>query len=165
MSKKLNTILKEAKRKRSRTSYDSLDNILFLDFDGVINTDIDNYGDKPFNTGCVRNICTLCREYNLKIVVSSSWRKYPDYEDLLRIAGFDKDIIVLGRTSVLDDSREEEIKQYLAEHIYIDKFVIVDDTDFDELTRYHIKTEFSKGFDLNKLEEARVLLNDLQNSL
>ena len=160
MTKSLSAIRKEAARKRNRTSFDSLDDVLFLDIDGVINTDRDNYGDRAFSAECVGNICTLCREYGLKIVVSSSWRKYPGYEELLRKAGIAEDIVILGRTGVLNDSREEEIKRYLAEHIYIGRFIVIDDGEFDELSRYQVKTNFMSGFDAEKLKEARVMLNE-----
>ena len=40
----LNAILKKAKQKRKKTLYDQTDNVLFLDYDGVINIDFNNFG-------------------------------------------------------------------------------------------------------------------------
>jgi len=156
----VSSILKRAKRKRRKLLSDDLDNILFLDFDGVLNLDADNYGEKPFNSSCVENVNRLCRAYSLKIVVISSWKKYALYEEILRMSGLDPDIVILGKTDTLGKDREAEIKQYLSEHIYIDRFLILDDGVFDELTPYHVQTSFTEGFTDEKYREAvRILEN------
>ena len=149
-------ILRAAKKKRKY--FDQLDNILFLDYDGVINTDINNYGQLPFNKVCIDNVNRLCKEYNLKIVVISSWKKYANYIDILYESGLDKDITIIGKTDILNGSREEEIKQYLYNNIYINKFIIIDDGDYDELSKYQVKTNFNDGFNDDKYLEASSLL-------
>ena len=59
-------------------------NILFLDFDGVINnSDLNQENDHLFipddfnqyNPILVKNIKTIIHEYNFKLVISSTWRK------------------------------------------------------------------------------------------
>ena len=154
----LRKILKEAKKKRRSAISDDLDNVLFLDFDGVINIDVNNYGRKPFDPSCMENINRLCKTYDLRIVVISSWKKYPNYQKLLYDSGLDRSVTVLGKTETVNGPREEEIKKYLADHIYIDRFIILDDGVFDELTPYHVRTRFTEGFSDQKYEEAAQLL-------
>ena len=157
----IDRILNEAKRKRKY--FDQLDNILFLDYDGVVNTDYNNFGQEPFNTDCINNVNRLCKEFNLKVVISSSWRDYPNHLDILYKSGLDKDITVLGSTKQLDKSREDEIIDYLKDHIYIDKFVILDDCEMSILKDYHVKTIFERGFDKDKYIESVKILSK-QNS-
>ena len=79
----LKSILSYARRKRRGKLNDELDNVLFLDYDGVINLDPNNYGKKCFDRDCIENVNRLCKKFNLKIVVISSWKKYENYEGLL----------------------------------------------------------------------------------
>lgn len=128
-------------------------NVLFLDCDGVIK--IGYY----FSDTCIDNINTLCREYNLKIVIISTYRKRPDYIEMFRDAGIADDIEIIGRTGDQELTREDEIKKYISEHPNINKFIIIDDGRFIDLEKYQVKTYFDYGFDDEKLKEARSLLN------
>ena len=154
-------ILLRRKMKRRSDMTDDIENILFLDYDGVINTDLYNYGQEPFNQTCMKNVEKLCREYDLKIVVTSSWREYRDYPEYLRKSGLSEEIEILGCTEILHMFREDEIKDYLKKHIYIHKFVILDDIkDLGDLEPYHVCTEFEKGFDEEKYQEAKKILEE-----
>ena len=153
-------ILRRARRKREKDLRNDLDNILFLDYDGVVALGFDIVKFRSvFDRGCLENVNKLCREFDLKIVVSSSWRTVDDYIDMLYDNGLDKDIPVIGKTVETYGPREDEIKQYLEEHIYIDKFIILDDTRFIELNPYLVETSVEDGgFNDRKYEEARQLL-------
>lgn len=72
-----------------------MNNIIFLDFDGVINLDINNYTGPFNNKEQMENLNRFCLKYNFKIVVSSSWRKNLNYKDVLYKSGLDKRIEVL----------------------------------------------------------------------
>lgn len=154
------TILRKAKRSRIKDLKDDLDDILFLDYDGVVALDFNMETFRSvFDRHCIENVNKLCHEFNLKIVVTSSWRNEDDYQDMLYDNGLDRDIEIIGKTEELYIVREEEIKIYLKEHIYIDKFIILDDTGFMELKPYHVQTSFEiGGFNDEKYEEARNLL-------
>ena len=154
-------ILEEARSKRIPEVTHDLDNILFLDIDGVINLDPNNYTG-PFQAEeQINNINKLCLEYGLKIVVDSSWRKHSDYKDILYNSGLDFKIQIIDRTEMLDVDREEEILKYLQTNYYVDKFIIIDDNDSNLLTKYHIKTETDKGFTEEKYLEAKNLIEKL----
>ncbi|MBR0474873.1 MAG: hypothetical protein IJJ19_07700, partial [Erysipelotrichaceae bacterium] len=136
------------------------DNILFLDYDGVVALDFSmELFRSIFDRHCIENVNKLCHEFDLKIVVTSSWRNEEDYKDMLYDNGLDTDIEIIGKTPELYIVREDEIKIYLREHVYIDKFIILDDTGFTELKPYHVQTSFvDGGFNDEKYEEARQLL-------
>ena len=156
---RLNKVLKIIKNNRSNYYSGELNNIVFLDFDGVLNLDINNYTD---NFDCkiqMQNLNKFCIEQNFKIVVSSSWRKYSNYKEILYKSGLNHNIKILGATKILEKDREAEIIDYLENHTNIYKFIILDDGDFNELSKFQIKTVFSKGFDDYKYHEALNLIN------
>lgn len=134
--------------------------VLFLDYDGVVNTPIWNdKGTKArFNfpkDGKVNNfqaVCWLndfCKRYKFDIVVSSTWREYPNYEECLRNGGLHKDIKILGSTPILPSRmRGKEIDMYLSEHPEIKYYLIVDDDDdlLDYQKSHFVKTNMMVGF-------------------
>ena len=128
-------------------------NVLFLDFDGVINTPvgidengniIDNYysvADKKVNNFvAVKLIEQLCKKYNLRIVVQSrGWRNYivPDeygnvryrpYKSYLVNSGMDESIIEGHVPFFKDEEKGDEIDDYLLKH-KVEKFIVIDDND------------------------------------
>lgn len=156
---RLDKILKQLKKSRSYFKGE-LNNIVFLDFDGVLNLDITNYTGNIKAKEPIENLNKFCLENNFKIVVISSWRKSLNCKELLYESGLDKQIEILGTTDVLDDDRESEVIDYLEKHKNINKFIILDDRDFHELKKYQVKTIFEKGFDNKKYEEAIELINN-----
>jgi len=156
--------------------------ILFLDIDGVI---------LPFNPDtcgvprkCAGRINALCREFDLKVVISSSWRAdaiketgnwrtaheakawHAKYHWLYSVIGLDVDVIgvtpLLGLShAVVPGVRGQEIKAWLAEHPEVTKWVAVDDfpqwLGQDILHRSVITEQQNTCFDDVALEEARKL--------
>jgi len=156
---KLEKILNKIKKDRTKYFSGELDNILFLDFDGVLNLDINNYTGK-FNAKIpMKNLNKFCIENEFKIVVISSWRKSINYKELLYESGLNKNIKILGATKNLERDRESEIIDYLENHTNVSKFIILDDGNFNELSKYQVKTIFCNGFDDYKYNEAMKLLN------
>lgn len=112
---------------------------MFLDIDGVVclhEEGVVNWGegtgDDVFDEGCCRRLKEIVDATDCKLVLSSFWRLYK--KDVLKmleqlepfgitIADFH------GKTRLLQ-SRDEEIKDYLARHPEIDCYVAVDDEDF-----------------------------------
>ena len=161
---KIDQILKLNKKKRLKELSDSLDTIVFLDYDGVINLDLDNKS-KPFtNKNLINNLNKLCLEYNLKIVVISSWRKYSNYEELLYNSGLDKRTIIDGKTKHMETAREDEVCDYLLEHPYIGKFIIIDDGKYNLLNKYQVKTITKYGFYDEKYDEACILIESIKEN-
>lgn len=155
----LKRILMRARHKRIAELKDDLDNVLFLDYDGVVSLEFSmELYRSVIDKTCIEYVNKLCKEFNLKIVVISSWKNEPYYQDMLYEGGLNKDIEILGKTEELYGPREEEVKKYLEDHIYIDKFIILDDRVFKELRDYQVKPDSHIGFDEEKYNEAVELL-------
>lgn len=148
--------------------------VLFLDVDGVLNSwqSAEYWGRKNLSQEeldrCVYSFCpiamsnlnSLCEEFpDLKIVVSSTWRKsrsVAQLQLLLADNGFLYINRIIDKTPVLgyDHCRGDEINDWLGQ--YRDKidahgpeaFVIVDDdSDMGELIDHLIQTDARVGFD------------------
>lgn len=140
------------------------ENILFLDYDGVINIEPDNFSGYFENPEAIYFINKLCLENNFKIVVTSSWKSHPQYVQFLHDAGLDQKVEIIGCTETSFKSREYEIKQFLADHPGIDKYLIIDDADFSpEMTSHLVQTAFRLGFNKLKYQEAIDKINKMNN--
>ena len=111
--------------------------VLFLDFDGVINSVRSSaaFGGYPWNINeeslklfdevgllLIRN---LCDANDIKIVVSSTWRKCFTHESLATAL----DLPIIGATphKLSHQRRGEEIQEWLDNHKEVKKYVILDD--------------------------------------
>lgn len=158
---RLEKVLKEIRKDRNNYFSGELNNIVFLDFDGVLNLDINNYTGNFKAKEPIANLNKFCKENEFKIVVISSWRKSLNYKEILYESGLDKQIEILGATDILEKDRESEVIDYLEKHQNINKFIILDDGDFFELKKYQVQTVFEKGFDNKKYQEACELINKI----
>lgn len=133
--------------------------VLFLDVDGVLN----RCGKS--NQGLESDKCDLladiCRVTGCKVVVSSTWRKYPRLmEDRLLPMFRSRGVECIGQTPVmngehklLDGSmlytakpRHMEITAWLAEHPEVTQYAIVDDDrDADDGTGRYVRTDSFEG--------------------
>ena len=118
-------------------------NVLFLDYDGVVNTPMWNedgtrcrygmpYDNKVNNFQAVQWVSEFCARCKYDIVVTSTWRKYGNWKQCLIAGGLREGIEVLGKTEDLSDiggKRGDEIKLYLDTHPEIRYYVIADDKD------------------------------------
>lgn len=164
--------------------------LLFLDMDGVVNTIEDEYCvslDIPmeilqgkdyhrcqFDPRLVFNFIRLlefCKENNIYIVISSTWRMGTEVEDwnkffnkhFGRTSGYKLDNLVVGLTPV--DGRDRGL-QIQTELEVVDltqntdkdlEYLIIDD-DINDITPYHkseniIKVDPTKGLDNNTLDK------------
>ena len=158
---KLDRVLKQLKKSKGNYFSGELNNIVFLDFDGVLNLDINNYTGNFKAKEPIANLNKFCKENEFKIVVISSWRKSLNYKEILYESGLDKQIEILGATDILEKDRESEVIDYLEKHQNTNKFIILDDGDFFELSKYQIQTVFEKGFDDRKYRESCDLINKI----
>lgn len=146
---------------------------LFLDFDGVINVflkeDTERYRkameDPDSFDFCekepIENLNTLCSQFNIDIVISSTWRfsgllfcqhylYYHDFkytEKVIDTTQMDWQVV-----------REEEILNYLIEHPIYSNYIVLDDLDMPLLNKHLVLTNTFEGFDKEKLEAALQIL-------
>jgi hypothetical protein len=108
-----------------------MDNIIFLDFDGVFILD-----DIPTRS-CIKELNRIVRETNSKIVVTSDWRNHETISELSKLFtewGIVAEIIgitdnlwpVGGNIAYIERYRIDEINKYLSTHD-IKNYVIIDD--------------------------------------
>lgn len=153
-------------------------NVLFLDYDGVVNTSMWNEtgtkcrynfpeDGKVNNFQAIQWISEFCQCSNYSIVVISSWRRESNYKECLINGGLRAGIEILGRTSV-GVHREEGILEYLAAHQSILNFIIVDDfncyTD-PRLIKRLIQTREDWGFGKNDFMKCVNLARELAAEL
>ena len=155
----LKEMLRETDAEKAAHPEHELSNLLFLDYDGVFNLIRNNFELIHFDRERLDNIARLCAEYDLKVVVSSSWRSDPRYREALYEYGMSRNVDIIGCTDQIGFNREREIIDYLSHYVYFDRFIILDDMTFDELAPYHVKTTLEEGFNESKLREARALLD------
>jgi hypothetical protein len=144
--------------------------IVFLDYDGVVNTPMWNEegtrcsynfpsDNKVNNFQAIQWLSEACQKFGYDIVVTSTWRWDSNYKDCLINGGLRPGIEILGKTpTIMNQPRGVEIKTYLEEHPEINYYIIIDD-DLDMLPEqigHFIKTDPYVGFTLNsfvKFEE------------
>lgn len=135
--------------------------VIFLDFDGVINIKADDFSGTFQNPDAIHYLNELCLETGFKIVVCSSWRDHMDYEKFLKNSGLDERIEVLGKTEVCNKGRQFEIKKYVEDH-NVGRYIIIDDAYLgEELTPHHVQTAPRLGFNQNKYEEAIIKISKM----
>ncbi len=137
--------------------------VIFLDYDGVVNTPMWNtegticsYGfpnqGKVNNFQAVQWLSETCQKFGYDIVVTSTWRLDDNYKECLINGGLRKGIEVLGRTPRFPGQpRGTEIKAYLDEHPEIQYYIIVDDESdiLPEQMDHFIKTNGYVGFNFS----------------
>jgi len=155
----------------------SVNKILFLDIDGVLCVypgSHYNFRVNPNNNvsefAC-KNLKAILDATGAKIVVSSSWRLFPEYlSDLIRQLGehgIKRDLIVgitedLSQTPGIENHRHlrwTEISSYIQKNNTA-KYVILDDFNLDEYTdKNFIKTQMHTGLTEELSEKAIRLLD------
>lgn len=128
---------------------DNENNLLFLDFDGVFMVEGNDEADY------LKRIEKLCENYNLKVVISSLWKR--DFNECLSILS-PYNLNIIGHTTLEKLGRESEILEYLCTHPF-KKFVILDDIKMCDLKDFAVHVDYRKGFTEEALNEAREVLN------
>src|ERR1700756_3395850 len=156
--------------------------ILFLDFDGVLNSRqwlIANEKAIKENSGlmyrhaseldpiAVRRVLHIIETTNAAVVVSSSWRIIHDHEEINNIfdmVGFPKmKLHIIGRTPFTSTKaviRGEEIREWTknfeAKNGRLDNFVIIDDDSdmLHEQQEHFVKTNWEDGIQDSHVQKA-----------
>lgn len=104
--------------------------VIFLDFDGVLNSmdDMGNY--VHLNNSKVLLLQDLVKQTDAEIVISSTWRRGNTLEELKRAlwwTGLRSAHKVFDITDSNGKLRGEEIQRWLDKHPEVTKYVILDD--------------------------------------
>lgn len=138
--------------------------IIFLDVDGVLNSDR-SHSMKALSRGNLRVLERLVRDTRAEIVVTSTWRKFPEYLARLSHTLSYRGMWITGRTMELGDDRALEIRMWLAANQSINpgmRYVIIDDLPpdtFDEDQQRHlVTTSMATGLTEADADRAREIL-------
>lgn len=131
-------------------SEDDINSVLFLDFDGVMDTayydlyltkhgmeEKDRFG-VVFDPDCVRNLAKIIGNTGADIVVSSTWKYFMSLDDFHEMWNYRKlPGKVIGMTPNVAGERGVQINAWLNEHS-VDNHAIIDDLDADNFTSSQI---------------------------
>jgi hypothetical protein len=143
--------------------------ILFLDWDGVLNTTpklAHNPEDVKFYRLAIINLEYLLNKIpDLKIVVSSYWRYLglEKVKEIMKKNSVDPRRItdITGQEKADGREREYQIAHWLAEHPEVEKFVIFDDDkEFNALKPKLVKINPSTGLNQANVEKAMEILGE-----
>ena len=147
-------------------------NVIFLDFDGVLNntpwlaqSGVDETEVSQLDPRCCELLQNLCSETNTRIVISSSWRLLHPLVDLrgfLRRRGVT--VPVLGKTPATGKERGHDIQMWLdaASDIYgtIEGVAILDDDcDMVHLTPWLVRTYRDRGLTPWECDKVKEILS------
>lgn len=138
------------------------DVVLFLDWDGVINSQawqMLNQGKnflRTFDPACVARVAEICARTGCSIVVSSQGRinkTLSEMREILIESGFPPPCPITGATpkdfSYPEPRSENErgyaIKAWLAENPRVKTFCVLDDEDVVPLREHQVRTSFYEG--------------------
>ena len=142
-------------------------NVIFLDFDGVLDTY--HYNSEKDIERRIKILADICAEYDCKVVIEASSKDAID-EETLEVAEdswvriifelFKKyNIECIGRTKSLEENmndftsspmwKEDEILEYLKMHPEIEHYCIIDDDDAKTIMHWEIS-------DLDKVRDHLV---------
>lgn len=138
--------------------------VLFLDFDGVINPLTFHHSTHGFSkSACAHVQSILTKDPQVRIVVSSSWRRWglEKVREILKENGID-------HTKVIDvteedggwgpEKREPQIYHWLEKHKSVSKFVVIDDFPLPKFNSNFVKTNGYVGFTQKDAEIALGIL-------
>lgn len=149
--------------------------VIFLDIDGVLNSHQWNMAHYREEKSCVmvgpEHFCPvsvsnlrwlLVSDKDLKIVVSSSWRKIHSLDSIrgmLSVYGIcSKDIIDI--TPCIWGPRGDEIRSWLDKHSEVTDFVVLDDDcDMTSVKDKFVQTDGEHGFMWKDAQKAADILN------
>ena len=118
--------------------------VVFLDFDGVLNTEKSYSSTGDFSKAACKNLAKLLElDENLKIVVSSSWRSkgLKKVTEILKNNGIDPGRVFDTTDHTHKDDRGHHIERYLDSHKDIKHYVILDNkADMDKIRDHLVQT-------------------------
>ena len=140
-----------------------MNNIIFLDIDGVLNTGVAQgvFHESSTKKECVDVLNEITDKTDAKIIIISSWKDSYSFKTVKKVLierGVTGDII--GSTEK-DIDKESGIFLYFKNNYIVDKFVIIDD-DLDfidkDLKYFYVKTNTNLGL---QKEQINIILEYL----
>ena len=141
--------------------------ILFLDYDGVVNTPMWNPDGKRCrynmpedgkvnNFQAVQWVSEFCEKFGFAIVVTSDWRRDSNWLECLVNGGLRETVKVIDKTGE-DKTRGREIDNWLKEHPEVEYYYILDDLDqvMGKQKPHFIQTDPSVGFSMTEFMRLR----------
>jgi hypothetical protein len=144
--------------------------VIFLDFDGVLNSNpylVAQTGgricadSRAINPKAVQNLNVIINKTNALVVISSSWRHFFSLSEIKRILvdrGFCFASNILDKTPSLS-TRENEIQAWLREHPEVTNFVILDDIPMKILCQHAVTTTMRAGLTQKHVNKAVKILS------
>lgn len=147
--------------------------VLFLDFDGVLNSEkyvkTVNDGGVILDPANMRLLKLLIDTTAAHVVLTSSWREHWETEPLacdaigaqINTIFAAYNLTILDKTPHLHRHREDEIEAWLTAHPQTERFAVVDDRflDSDKIRGHFVKTDnYKGGLDVPALEKLIKLL-------
>lgn len=133
--------------------------VIFLDYDGVLNhhktslAEVDGVQTMA-EPELVFILNKLVDESGAELVLSSSWRNYPDWRKSMKKSGIIKDFI--GRTPCTKDGvegpRGVKIQAWLDEHPEVTQYAIIDD--MDDMNEEHLPSFFQTDPEVGLTQEV-----------
>jgi hypothetical protein len=141
---------------------------IFLDIDGVLATNQElkihkskwyNNNTYPFNKNCVNTLNKILVKTNAEIILSSTWRRVFELDELEKIFKFNNiNKSPIDKTPVLGD-RDSEIREFITSK-KLSKFVIIDDSQLTGYRERFIKTNPDKGLQNEHYKKIIKLLKE-----
>lgn len=150
--------------------------IIFLDFDGVVETiywekaDDGSWSFNVHKTGrnelnnkqAIGWLNELYSKVPYDIVISSTWRigmTIEELQNLITNSGFNPEIKVIGMTPRLYLQRGKEIQAWIDENNFTGKYIIIDDdSDMCHLLPVLVRCDCQLGFTIYDYQKALKLL-------
>lgn len=132
--------------------------VIFTDIDGVLNP----HWRKKWGQKSIELYNKLCDKYELKIVITSTWRiahSIDRLNDIFKEQGITTDIY--DYTPILNKERGLEIKDWLDNNI-CDNFIVIDDKTYDIepfINKNIVKCRSWVGFSQEEYDEICKILN------
>jgi hypothetical protein len=139
--------------------------VLFLDFDGVINPLTFHHSTHGFSPSACANVqSVLTKDPNVRIVVSSSWRRWglTKLREILKENGIDSTKVIdvtEEEGGWMPENRAKQIKSWLKEHPEVKDFAVLDDYPMPKLDKNYVKCNGYVGFTQKDAEIALKILN------
>ncbi len=149
-----------------------MNSYLFLDFDGVLNSeahfaqfdDREPNRDENLDPAAVGRLNRIVSETNCKIVISSTWRHWSSRNNLRALLvrrGFRHEFAVVGTTPWLGGPRNFEIQSWMDHNgsLTAEQICILDDwEDMGHLEHRLVKTSWETGLLDEHVERAIAML-------
>ena len=156
--------------------------VIFLDIDGVLNSEefaiwcrdfpdfIKNGGSNWVDPNAVKMIEDICKDYDVKLVISSSWRtwdlestieEFNRYKSLCKLTPYIVGITPRNTDYYVREDRGEEIQHYLDTHPEIENYCIIDDDNdmLDSQRDNFVRTNSIHGLTIYDCDKIREIFN------